>query len=116
MTGIAIRYAQYLSRMRVRQRAMSYNAVVAGDGKKRRRVRLRPRDLYRLVAPYVGVRFFDQSRAGIPLTLFLVLFAVVLLRATVADGVVVAAGVLSVILGLVLLLEGIQHGLMPYSE
>ena len=116
MTGIAIRYAQYLSSMRVRQRAMSYNAVVASEGEKRKRIRLRPRDLYRLVAPYVGVRLSDQSRAVIPLTLFLVLFAVVLLRATVTDGVVVAAGVLSVILGLVLFLEGIQHGLMPYSE
>ncbi|OFZ87447.1 MAG: hypothetical protein A3F74_16265 [Betaproteobacteria bacterium RIFCSPLOWO2_12_FULL_62_58] len=116
MTKLTLRYAQYLSSVRLRQRALSYNTVLAGEAQKRVRARLRPKDFYRLIGPYVGVRFTDQFRAVVPLALFLVVFALLILHATVRDEATVAAGVLAVIVGLMLFLEGIHHGLMPYSE
>lgn len=116
MARVAIRYAQYLSGVRLRQRALSYNAVVAGEGHRRARIRLRAKDLYRLIGPYLGVRLSDQLKVVLPLAVFLVLFAAVIFRANVSDGSLVAAGILAVVAGLMLFLEGLHHGLMPFSE
>jgi hypothetical protein len=43
----------------MRQRRISYNEVAQHDQKHRRRPRLRPREIYRLVMPYVSTRFLD---------------------------------------------------------
>src|SRR3990172_2860758 len=109
MTKLTLRYAQYLSSVRLRQRALSYNTVLAGEAQKRVRARLRPKDFYRLIGPYVGVRFTDQFRAVVPLALFLVVFALLILHATVRDEATVAAGGLAVIFGFLLFFVGIQH-------
>lgn len=111
-----IRYGDYLGRVRVRQRVISYNEVTAWDRKHRRRPRLRPRDIHRLVAPYLSSRFLDQFRAVIPVTLFLVSFQVLVLKSGVADVAAIGLGIVGVMLGLVFFMEGLKHGLMPFSE
>lgn len=111
-----IRYGDYLGHVRTRQIAISYNQVTAYDAKHRRRPRLRPRDVYRLLTPYVSVRFLEQFRAVIPVTLFLALFQVFALRAEVAGAHGIVIGIGLVMVGLMLFMEGLKHGLMPFSE
>ena len=111
-----IRYGDYLGHVRARQIAISYNQVTAYDARHRRRPRLRPRDIYRLLAPYISVRFLEQFRAVIPVTLFLVLFQVLALKSGVDGAGGIGLGIGLVILGLMLFMEGLKHGLMPYSE
>lgn len=111
-----IRYGDYLGQVRVRQIAISYNHVTAYDAQHRRRPRLRPRDMYRLVAPYVSTRFLDQFRAVIPVAIFLALFQWLALQSHVQGATGIALGIGVVILGLMLFMEGLKHGLMPFSE
>ena len=77
---------------------------------------LRPTDVYFIVRPYVSVRFIEQIRAIIPLAIYLVLFQITILRENVADGWIITAGLLSVIVGLMFFLEGLKVGLMPFGE
>jgi hypothetical protein len=111
-----IRYGDYLGQVRIRQIAVSYNRVTAYDAKHRRRPRLRPRDVYRLIAPYVSVRFLDQFRAVIPVAAFLAVFQLLALQTHVAGATGIALGIVGVMLGLMLFMEGLKHGLMPFSE
>lgn len=111
-----IRYGEFLNATRWGQRAISLDALAAQAAASPQRARLRLIDLHRLLTPYVGVRFFEQLRAVLPVTLFLALFQVVALRAAVSEAALVATGVGLVILGLMLFMEGLKHGLMPFSE
>ena len=111
-----IRYGDYLGHVRTRHVAISYNDVTAYDSQRRRRPRLRPLDIYRLIAPYVGVRFLEQFRAVIPVVVFLALFQWLALQSQVQDALAITLGIGSVILGLMLFMEGLKHGLMPFSE
>ncbi len=73
-------------------------------------------DIYRLLRPYLSVRFFDQFRAVAPLALYLVMFQLFILRETVQDAWIISAGLLAVIFGLMLFMEGLKVGLMPFGE
>lgn len=111
-----IRYGDYLGLARTRHKAISYNAITSWDASHRRRPHLRSRDIYRLLAPYVGARALEQTRAVLPVVLFLVVFQYLLFQGRIAGGAAILAGVLAVMLGLMLFMEGLKHGFMPLSE
>ena len=111
-----IRYGDYLGQVRMRQRKVSYNEVAAYDHQHRRRPALRPRDIYRLLAPYISSRFLDQLRAVIPVTLFLIGFQWLILQSGITNAQAITLGILAVMLGLMFFMEGLKHGLMPFSE
>ncbi|MDG1443292.1 MAG: DUF1538 domain-containing protein [Pseudomonadales bacterium] len=73
-------------------------------------------DIYRLLKPYLSVRFNDQFRAVTPLAIYLVLFQIFILRQSIADSSIITAGLLAVICGLMLFMEGLKVGLMPFGE
>ncbi len=111
-----VRYGDYLRFARRKMRKLSYNEVTAYDTGHRHRVRLRAVDVHRLLTPYVSVRFLDQMRAVIPLALFLAAFQWFVLSAPVAKVWGVAGGLMLVMTGLMLFMEGVKRGLMPFSE
>lgn len=111
-----VRYGDYLRFARRKMRKLSYNDVVTYDAAHRRSVRLRAVDVHRLLTPYVIVRFLDQMRAVVPLALFLAAFQWFVLSAPIAKAGGVAAGLMLVMAGLMLFMEGVKHGLMPFSE
>ncbi|MFH1495741.1 MAG: DUF1538 domain-containing protein [Pseudomonadota bacterium] len=111
-----IRYGDYLGAVRHRQRKLSYNAVVAHTRLSPRKTKLRLRDFYRLLAPYIGVRFAEQLMAVVPLSAFLIFFEVGVLNSAVSGWESIALGMAAVILGLMLFMEGVKRGLMPFSE
>ncbi|WP_294992710.1 DUF1538 domain-containing protein [Sulfuritalea sp.] len=111
-----LRYGEFLSAVRVKQRRVSYRDVHADAGKWSRARSLRLVDVHRLLTPYVSVRFLEQLRAVVPLALFLALFQIAALRADVREGELIAFGMLAVMLGLMLFMDGVKYGLMPFAE
>ncbi|OIO77905.1 MAG: hypothetical protein AUJ86_07110 [Hydrogenophilaceae bacterium CG1_02_62_390] len=114
--AIKIRYGDYLGLARTHHRVISYNAITSWDASHRRRPHLRSRDIYRLLAPYVGARALEQARAVLPVVLFLVVFQYLLFQGRIAGGAAILSGILAVMLGLMLFMEGLKHGFMPLSE
>ena len=55
-------------------------------------------------------------KAVLPLALYLVLFQLLILRQDLTDSWVIMAGLFSVIIGLMLFMEGLKVGLMPFCE
>jgi hypothetical protein len=115
-----IRFGDYLRIVNLQSTHVSYNRLTpktdAEAVARSRALPLRSMDIYRLLAPYLGSRFGEQFKAVFPLALYLALFQWLVLRQTVADALVISAGLLAVMAGLMLFLEGLKLGLMPFSE
>jgi hypothetical protein len=117
-----VRFGDFQREIALHQRRVSYNELTrsseAGDaaGPRSKRLHLRRIDVYRLLAPYVSVRFWAQVRAVMPLAVYLALFQLVVLRQEVSNGFDILAGLLGVILGLMLFMEGLSLGIMPFAE
>lgn len=120
-----IRFGSFIQAISVKQHEISYNDLVpevkmdsAGNEMPYRpaKLKLRPIDSYRLIKPYVSVRFSDQARAVIPLAIYLVLFQILILRQGVTDSWIISGGLFSVVIGLMLFMEGLKLGLMPLGE
>jgi hypothetical protein len=74
------------------------------------------KDVYRILAPYTSIRFVDQAKAVVPLALYLMLFQIFILRQGVADALIITGGLMAVMVGLMLFMEGLKLGLMPFGE
>jgi hypothetical protein len=120
-----IRFAAFVREITVQQNRFSYNNITPkvwhdADGNEipysAPPIRLRPIDAYRLIGPYVHVRFIEQVRAVVPLALYLMLFQLFVLHQQVADAWVITGGLIAVILGLMFFMEGLKVGLMPFGE
>ncbi|WP_114418239.1 DUF1538 domain-containing protein [Marinospirillum perlucidum] len=112
----SIRYGQYIRETQVDHRHISYNDLTAPAVTSSRRISLRPLDVYRLVQPYISLRFLEQLYALVPLALYLAFFQLLILRQEVEGTLAISLGLLAVIVGLMLFMEGIKQGLMPLGE
>jgi len=72
--------------------------------------------VYRLLQPYLAVRFWKQFSAVVPLAAYLLLFQIFILRQSIVDAWIICAGLMAVIFGLMLFMEGLKVGLMPFGE
>jgi hypothetical protein len=115
-----VRFGDFQREFALRERQVSYNELTRvpapGAGPAPRRLRLRRIDVYRLLAPYVSVRFWAQMRAVVPLAIYLALFQLVVLRQDMPKDLAIVGGLLAVILGLMLFMEGLSLGVMPFAE
>ena len=118
------RYADFLRASGGGEQRLSYNAIApvieyGADGRplpyRPPALVLRPHEVAQVLRPYVSVRFMDQLRAVLPLALYLALFQILILRAHVPDAGLVTAGMFAVIVGLMLFMEGLKIGLMPFG-
>jgi len=75
-----------------------------------------PSYIYRLLQPYLSIRFMDQFKAVMPLAVYLVLFQLFILGQSITDASIITAGLVAVIVGLMLFMEGLKVGLMPFGE
>ncbi len=118
-----VRFGAFVREITVGQRYLSANALapsIDSDADRRAhrdaKLSLRSLDVYRLLQPYVSARFRDQARAVIPLALYLVGFQLLILRQGVVDSWTITGGLAAVIIGLMLFMEGLKVGLMPFGE
>jgi len=113
----SIRFATFIQDAWIRHRTISYNAVFkAQNSNKKIGLSLRRLDIYRLIRPYLQSRLLEQCKAVIPLVLYLGLFQVLVLHHQISQPMLILSGILAVILGLMLFMEGLKHGLMPLGE
>ena len=121
----SIRYADFIRETNVHRDQISYSDLtprIEHDAEGQEidyvpsKLKLAGMDIARLLRPYVTPRFMDQVRAVVPLAIYLVLFQLLILRANVQDALIVAGGLLAAIVGLMLFLEGLGLGLMPFGE
>ncbi len=120
-----IRFAAFAREITAQQTVISYNTLVPkietdANGEvlpyQPPKLKLRPLDVYRVVAPYTSVRLIEQAEAVVPLAIYLVLFQLFILQQAVDDSWIITAGLFSVMVGLMLFMEGLKIGLMPFGE
>jgi hypothetical protein len=118
-------FGEYLNKVSVQHNSIDYNQLTStperdGNGNlipiKPTMLKFSAVDIYQLLKPYFGVRIVEQMKAVIPLGLYLALFQVLMLRQGVADSWTITLGLAAVIVGLMLFMEGLKLGLMPFGE
>ncbi len=122
---VQLRFGDFQREATLRQRRISFDELTrprttdargAPQPVRPGRVNLRGIDLYRLLGPYVSVRFWAQARAVVPLAVYFALFQLIVLRQPLSDEISILSGLLAVVLGLMLFMEGLKLGLMPFAE
>jgi hypothetical protein len=119
-----IRFGDYVRAMNVGARQISYKHLTPKIDPNDRnestrsfaKLSLKPSDIYHLLEPYVSVRFMEQAKAVIPLAVYLALFQMIVLRQEVQDAAIIGGGLFAVMIGLMLFMEGLKLGLMPFGE
>jgi len=120
-----IRFGAYVQELSLHQRSLSYNVLAPEIRKdplgndvpwRPKRLRLRAIDYYRLSQPYLGIRLWEQFRAVAPLAVYLFLFQVLILKQSVDHAGTIGLGLTAVMFGLMLFVEGLKVGLMPFGE
>jgi hypothetical protein len=118
------RFGDYQREVRTTREALSFNRLAPKllfDSEGRVTAREIPKydltagEALRLVQPYVSVRLVEQVKAVVPLGLYLALFQILFLQHMVADSWIITGGLFAVIVGLMLFMEGLTIGLMPFG-
>ena len=113
-----IKYSQYLNATAVKHRSVSYNTLapfVDGKSQKPSRIKLNFNQMLELLAPYCGLRILDQLKAVAPLAAYLMLFQLLVLRHPVESALTLCFGLIAVVIGLAVFMEGLSTGLMPFG-
>ncbi len=89
-----------------------------GDAKSRTAARLKlpPRQVLAILAPYVRKRLVEQVKAVWLIVLYLIAFQTLLLDIPIFGATVIAVGIVLVVVGLTFFMEGLVLGLMPLGE
>jgi hypothetical protein len=122
---VRLRYGDFIREVNLHQQRLSYNQLTPTlerdhDGQYKDYqpllFSLSKIDVARLIGPYVGVKFIEQARSVVPLAIYLALFQLLLLRSNITDSWLISFGLFAAICGLMLFMEGLRLGLMPFGE
>ncbi|MFM7658771.1 MAG: hypothetical protein ACKO5Z_09335, partial [Burkholderiaceae bacterium] len=114
-----IRFGEYVQAVTVDSDSISYSKLIPKpkldkNGKeipmKPEKMQLAGADIYNLLQPYISVRFMEQVNAVVPLAVYLALFQILVLQRTVTGSVEITAGLVAVIVGLMIFMEGLKLG------
>lgn len=120
-----IRFGDYVQAVTVDSDSISYSKLVPKpkldkNGNeipiKPEKMKLAGADVYNLLQPYLSVRFMEQVSAVLPLAAYLVLFQIIVLQRSIMGATEITAGLIAVIIGLMIFMEGLKLGLMPFGD
>ena len=116
-----IPFSQFTRELNVHSNTLSYSDLTNSTehGAEREglnNIKVGAKEVYRLLEPYLSVRIMEQVRAVLPLAAYLALFQLFILRVNVQDVGIISAGLVAVIIGLMIFMEGLKFGLMPFGE
>jgi len=120
-----IRFGDYVQAVTVDSDSISYSKLIPKpkldkNGNeipmKPEKLKLAGTDIYNLLQPYLSVRIMEQVAAVFPLAAYLVLFQILVLQRSVMGAAEIAAGLVAVIIGLMIFMEGLKLGLMPFGD
>lgn len=108
-----------LSKTKIKHRTLSYNDIApyqkSDDDLHRDHLSVTSREALALILPYVQVRITEQLKAVVLLAAYLMLFQLVILRHPIEAVISLFAGLVAVIVGLAVFMEGLNTGLMPFG-
>jgi hypothetical protein len=106
-----IRFGEYVQAVTVDSDSISYSKLIPKpkldkNGKeipmKPEKMQLAGADIYKLLQPYISVRFMEQLQAVLPLALYLALFQILVLQRSVNGSASITLGLVAVIVGLMI--------------
>jgi hypothetical protein len=105
----------------IKHNSISYNLLTpkpdANDPNalKAKKISVGPIKALALLGPYTSVRIMEQVKAVFPLAAYLFLFQLLILRQPIAEASTISLGLVAVIVGLAIFMEGLKVGLMPFG-
>ena len=117
-----MRFGSFVAKYRIRHSEISYNLLTPKPdptGEKSLRpgkINVTPAKAFALLVPYCSVRFKEQLRAVVPLAVYLALFQIFVLQYPIQAATLLLVGLLAVIIGLAIFMEGLNSGLMPFGN
>lgn len=116
-----MRYGAFLNKYKIRHTEISYNLLTpkpdpTGERSLRpERIKVTARTAAALLGPYCSVRVMDQIKAVVPLAAYLLIFQLLVLNYPIQDAFSLFVGLVAVIVGLAVFMEGLNVGLMPFG-
>lgn len=120
-----IRFGDYVQAVTVDSDSISYSKLIPKpkldkNGNeipmKPEKLKLAGTDIYNLLQPYLSVRIMEQVSAVFPLAAYLILFQIIVLQRSIMGATEITAGLIAVIVGLMIFMEGLKLGLMPFGD
>ena len=120
-----IRFGDYVQAVTVDSDSISYSKLIPKpkldkNGNeipmKPEKMKLAGTDIYNLLQPYLSVRVMEQISAVFPLAAYLILFQIIVLQRSIMGATEITAGLIAVIVGLMIFMEGLKLGLMPFGD
>lgn len=114
-----MRYSDYLNAVSFHHKTISYNVLAPkldpSAAKADTRLDISLQQSLALIGPYCYTRIMDQVKAVVPLATYLVLFQILILRHPIDSALMLGGGLVAVIVGLAIFMEGLNTGLMPFG-
>ena len=116
-----MRFGEFVAKHKIRHTAISYNLLTPKpdpSGEKDLRpssIQITPSLAAALLGPYVGARIMEQVKAVVPLAAYLMMFQMLVLNYPIQGAFSLFLGLVAVIVGLAVFMEGLNVGLMPFG-
>ncbi len=111
-----IPFQELVKHRRYNMREVSYDEITQAHNGAYSKYRISLVDAYQLILPYLQSKTFEQLKAVMPVTVYLVLFQTLILREPIVSAMTVTGGLVAVVIGLMVFMEGLRIGLMPFGE
>ena len=116
-----MKYSDFVHESEIRHRSISYN-ILTPKPEKSGKLILKPEKInigffkaLNLLIPYTSSRIFEQIKAVMPLAAYLFIFQLLILRQPIQEATIIGLGLVAVIIGLAIFMEGLKVGLMPFG-
>jgi hypothetical protein len=114
-----MKYSDFIHESEIKHRTISYNLLTPvpkkGKSLKPEKIKVGPAKALSLLGPYTYTRILEQIKAVVPLAAYLFLFQLLILRQPISEATVISLGLVAVIIGLAVFMEGLKTGLMPFG-
>ena len=117
-----MKYSDYIHESEIKHKTISYNLLTPKpiasdpDALKPKKIKVGPIKALSLLGPYTSVRIMEQLKAVFPLAAYLFLFQLLILRQPIGEASTICLGLIAVIVGLAIFMEGLKVGLMPFGN
>ena len=114
-----MKYSDFVHESEIKHNTISYDLLTPKPLKsgevKQDKIKIDLPKAISLLAPYTYVRVLEQIKAVVPLAAYLFLFQLLILRQPIAEATTISLGLVAVIIGLAIFMEGLKTGLMPFG-
>jgi len=117
-----MKFSDYLHESGIQHNSISYDLLTPKPDKNNpealipKKIKVGPVKALKLIGPYTYIRIAEQVKAVLPLAVYLFLFQLLILRQPISEASTICLGLIAVIVGLAIFMEGLKVGLMPFGN